>query len=377
MKKRYAFISNMAAPYQVKLCYALQKYFDAEFWFYEYIDESRPAWWKIPLGDKCKVMKFSGKIPKRGYYSFGVFYDLIRFKPDIILLGGFMKWNWIIFRVAKLLHAKVIVMSEPLRYVSNDDNKSNNLMNRENSNKKIKLLKKLFNGVDLYLGMGEVASKQFIEEFGFEKDKVKCASYPQDIEEYYKHPLRQRKENGNYKLLFANRLVERYQPVFALKVFQEISRKYPNLEMYMNNEGSQKKECLEFIESNKIKNVYFLDGINSWNDMHLIYKSCDILILPATYSNGNGTIIEARASGMGIVISNRINHIERHSIDGKNCFICDLDIKQFTNAIENYINNPELFTSHGELSRKMVEYRKNESTAKLYYELYKESGLLN
>lgn len=377
MKKKYVFINNMAAPYQVKLCYALQKYFDAEFWFYEDLDGSRPLWWKIPLGDKCKIMKFSGKLKGIGYFSFGVFYDLIRFRPNIIVLSGFMKWNWIIFKIGKLINAKVVIMSEPLRYVSNDDSKSNDLINKKNSYKKIKFLKKMFSKADLYLGMGEVAANQFVEEFGFEENKVKSTIYPQDIEEYYSHPLRTKKVNKDYKLLFANRLVQRYQPIFALKVFKEINKMYPNLEMYMNNEGAQKEECLEFITKNKIKNVHFINEINSWNDMHLIYKKCDILILPATYSNGNGTIIEARASGMGIVISNRINHIEKHSIDGENCYICNLDVNEFVKAIENYINKPELFTEHGNLSRKMVEYRKNENTARIYYELYKQCGLLD
>jgi len=93
-KKKFAFISNMASPYQVKLCYSLQKYFDTEFWFYVRREANRPKWWEIPLGDKCKILKLSGLAPKIGYFSFGIFYDLLRFKPDIIWLGGFMKWHW-------------------------------------------------------------------------------------------------------------------------------------------------------------------------------------------------------------------------------------------------------------------------------------------
>lgn len=377
MKKKYVFISNMASPYQVKLCYSLQKYFDAEFWFYKYIDGTRPEWWKIPLGDKCKIMKLSGILPKVGYFSLGVFYDLIRFKPDIIVLGGFMKWNWLILKIAKLFNIKVVIMSEPLRHVLDDDEKSNVLMSKENSYKKIKLTRELFSSIDLYLGMGEVALKQFIEEFEFPIEKVACTIYPQDIESYYEHDLRKKQKGDKYKLLFANRLVDRYQPIFALKVFKKISETYPNLELYMNNDGALKDECVKFIEENKIKNVYFLDKIDSWNNMHLIYKNADILILPASYSNGNGTIIEARASGMGVIISNRINHVEKHSVNGENCFICDLKVEEFVNAIENYIENPELLISHGKLSRKMVEYRKNENTAKIYYELFKKYGLLD
>jgi len=375
-KKKYVFISNMAAPYQVKLCYSLQEYFDAEFWFYEHLDETRPEWWKINLGDKCKIMKGSGKLPKIGYFSFGLFTDLLRFKPDIIVLGGFMKWHLIILKLAKIFNIRIVIMSEPLRYVENDDNQSIELLTKQNSEKKLNLAKKLFNNADLYLGMGEIAAKQFIEEFEFPKEKVAWTTYPQDIEEYYKHPLREKKKGDTYKLLFANRLVERYQPLFVLEVFEKLITQYPNLELYMNSEGSLKSACEDFIESQQLKNVHFLDKIDSWNKMHLVYKNADILILPATYSNGNGTIIEASASGMGIVISDQINNIEKHSVNGENCFISELKIDEFVKCIFNYIENPEILVSHGNLSRKLVENRRNENTARMYYDLFQKHGLL-
>lgn len=376
-RKKYLFISNMASPYQVKFCYSLQEYFDAEFWFYKHIDETRPDWWKIPLGHKCKIMKASGKLPKLGYFSFGLLLDMLRFKPDIVVLGGFMKWHVLVLYFAKLLGSKVAVMSEPLRYVINDDQGSTDLITKENSSRKINLMKKLFKKIDLYIGMGEVAKKQFLEEFDFPKDKVTSLPYPQDIEEYYNHPLRDKKFGEPITLLFANRLVERYQPLLTLEVFRRLSLKYSNVKMLMNAEGSQKEQCVEFIEKNNLTNVEFLDKIDSWNNMHLIYKQSDILILPCVYSNGNGTIIEARASGMGIVISNQINNIERHSKNGENCFICDLNVDEFEKAVSKYIDNPELLIDHGRLSRKLVEFRRNDYTAKQYFEIFKEYGLVD
>lgn len=378
MKKKYLFISNMASPYQVKFCYSLQKYFNAEFWFYTYIDETRPEWWKIPLGDKCKIMNASGRLPFiGGYFSLGLFLDLVRFRPDIIVLGGFMKWHWIVLKVAKLFKIKVTVMSESLRYVSNDDEQSSALMSKENSAKKIKSIRKSFKNADLFIGMGEVAAKQFMEEFEFPKEKVATTTYPQDIEEYYNHPLRDKNKQDIFRLLFANRLVDRYQPLFALEVLDKLNSKYPNIEMYMNNDGPLKSACIEFINNRGMKNVFFLDKIDSWNNMHLIYKKSDILILPATYSNGNGTIIEARASGMGIVVSNRINNIEDHSVNGKNCFICDLNVDEFVEAVSKYIDTPELLLTHGVLSREMVESRKNSNIARLYYNLIKDNKMLD
>lgn len=377
MKKRYLFISNMAAPYQVKLCYSLQEYFDAEFWFYEYTNKTRPEWWKIPLGDKCNIIKDTIRVPKIGYISFGLLFKLIKFKPDIVVLGGFMKWHIVVLHLAKILGAKVVVMSEPFRFVSNDDEGSTELVTRDNSLKKINSIKKIFSKVDLYIGMGELAKKQFIEEFEFPKEKVANLSYPQDIEEYYNHPLREKEYGDPITILFANRLVDRYQPLMALEVFRRLSTKYPHINMLMNAEGSQKKECVEFIGKNNLDNVEFLDKIDSWNNMHLIYKKSDILILPCVYSNGNGTIIEARASGMGVVISNQINNIEKHSKHGENCFICDLNVDDFVNSVSIYIENPKLLKSHGIISRKLVEYRTNSYTARKYFETFKEYGLVD
>jgi len=367
----------MASPYQVKFCYSLQEYFDAEFWFYEYTDSSRPDWWEIPLGNKCKIMKASGKFPKIGYFSFGLFFDLMRFKPDLVVLGGFMKWHVPVVYLSKLLGAKVAIMNEPLRYVTNDDEKSTELINKKNSPREIKKIKKYFNDADCYIGMGEIAKKQFIEELDFPEDKVINLPYPQDIEEYYNHPLREKKYGDPITLLFANRLVDRYQPLIALKVLKNLSCKYPHVRMLMNAEGNEKKECLDYIEMNNITNVEFLDRIDSWNNMHLIYKQADILILPCVYSNGNGTIIEARASGMGVVISNQINNIEQHSIPGKNCFISNLNVDDFVCAVSMYIDNPEILKTHGALSRKLVEYRRNDYTAKKYFEILRKQGFVD
>lgn len=376
MKKKLVFISNMAAPYQVKFCYSLQEHYDTEFWFYVRRENNRPKWWEIPLGDKCKVLKYSGIYPKVGYYSFGVFTELLRFKPDIIMLGGFMKWHWLILIFAKFFNKKVVIMSEPLRNVRSDRDQSQSLMNKENSSRTIKWINRLFSKADLYLGMGTIAEEQFIQELKFDKKKVTCAMYPHDIDKYFEHPIRVSRENKDYTLLFANRLIDRYQPLFALEVFRLLKEKYPNIRMVMNNDGPLKSECIKYIENNYLQDVEFLKEIDSWNNMHKIYKNADILILPATYSNGNGSIIEAAASGMGIVVSNQINHLVYYAQHERNSFICNLELESFVEAISNYIDKPEIFSEHGKSGRELVGFLRNEVVAKQYVEIFERHGLL-
>lgn len=52
--KKLVFISSMATPYMVKLCYELQDYFDTEFWFYEHIKKNRFSWRAPSLGKNVK-----------------------------------------------------------------------------------------------------------------------------------------------------------------------------------------------------------------------------------------------------------------------------------------------------------------------------------
>ncbi|MEK6405913.1 MAG: hypothetical protein AABN34_03005 [Acidobacteriota bacterium] len=52
------------------------------------------------------------------------------------------------------------------------------------------------------------------------------------------------------------------------------------------------------------------------NCTRYIYARCDILILPANFSNGNFTILEAMASGMGVVVGDRVLGIGKMVEDG-------------------------------------------------------------
>ena len=87
--------------------------------------------------------------------------------------------------------------------------------------------------------MGEVAKKQFLEEFDLPK-KSYYPSYPKDIDEYYKHPLRDKKVGEPITLLFAIGLLKDISLLVALEVFKQLLLKYPNVKMLMNAEGSQK-----------------------------------------------------------------------------------------------------------------------------------------
>lgn len=358
MKKKLVYISNIAAPHQVKLCYGLQQFFDAEFWFYDSLG-SRDKWWKIDLGDKCKI------IPNVKFKSSSKFYTtkhidwLNKCQPDIVMLGGFsIPANYMAYRWAKKNNKKTIVFTERSR------NKKGQLRKR---GLVWRILQYLYKDIDMVMVSEKDIVPQFKDEFQF-GDKVVAARYASDIDSYLSHEFRKPKEN--YVYMFPNRLTELYNPLGALDIFLDVHKKYSGSTLIMNAVGEQRTECENFIKTHQLNNaVEFLDNIKSWDKLHEEYRRCDIMIFPATFSNGNFTIIEGMASGMGLIISDKILGVGTYIKNGINGFRVAPEKALFKEKIEDFINQPELFEKFAYLNRDRVKSLGVSATAELYHEL--------
>jgi glycosyltransferase involved in cell wall biosynthesis len=335
----------MVSPHQVKFCRALQKYMDAEFWFYERAAKTRGAWWDIDLGDKCHVLDTivgtgGGRLSAK-YIALGVVDRLKQFDPDIVILGGFsVPSNYVAYRWAVKNKKKTIVFTERSR-----DSKGN-LRKRGLA---WALIGFLYQRVDIVMVSSEDIKCQFRDEFRF-GNKVVVGRYPSDLDSYFIHPLREEKKGYTY--IFPNRLVDIYNPLGAIEIFSRIHKKYPASSLLMNAAGPLRGECEAMIDDLGVRQfVEFLDDISSWDDLGAIYERSDIMLLPATFSNGNYTILEAMASGMGIVISTKVLGIGNYISDGINGYRCEPKVTDFLNRIENYIKEPGLFKAHARLNR--------------------------
>lgn len=358
---KLVFISNIAAPIQVKFCQHLQKFYDAEFWFHERLNSQRPEWWKIDLYEKCKILN-KIVLKKYGLYlSLDVTNKLSVLNPDIIILGGFkLLSNYMAYRWAKKNKKYVIVFSETFR--KNGQLRKRNLL--------FKIIEFLYKDINALFSSSEEAAIQFREVFPKFESRIKTARYPSDIDNYFNHKIRIKKEG--YKYLFANRLIDIYNPLLAIDIFNDIHQKYPKSTMLMNSEGELKEDCKKRINQYGLQDaISFLSEIKSWEDLPDIYKDCDILLFPAKFSNGNFSIIEAMASGMGVVISNNIIWNSSMIEENGGGFICT-DKTDYLSAIDNYASKPELFKTHSEINREVVKPLTMSETAKLFHKLIEE-----
>jgi glycosyltransferase involved in cell wall biosynthesis len=356
-KKKIVYISSIAAPHQIHLCEELQKYFIAESWFYDLIGK-RASWWSIPLGKHCKIIPNVLFKRQAHFVTFSHIKMLKSFNPDIVMLGGFpIPANYIAYCWARFNKKKTIIFTERSRT-------KDGVLRKYNLRQRI--IRLLYRSVDMVMVSSSDIVSQFRDEFKW-GDKVMAGRYASIIDDYYNHPPRDISKRMNF--IFPNRLTSIYNPLLAIEIFNEVRLKYHNAHLFLNAIGELRKECERRInELNLDKVVHFLDNIKKWDDLGRVYSDSDIMIFPALFSNGNFTITEAMASGIGIVLSNKILG-NLHVNDGYNGFVINPNKEEFLDAINKFIDKPELINKFALINRELVKHRTAKSTAKLYYDL--------
>ncbi len=367
MKKKLVFISNMAAPYQIKFCYGLQPYFNAEFWFHVQLESNRQSWWKIELGEKCKILSRVCFKKLRYYLSLDILRELQSFDPDIVMLGGFtFPSNIISYFWAKYHKKKTIVFSEVNRTRSNVIRKKGIFSH---------IISIIYRNVDAIFTSSEEATIQFTHEFGF-SNCVHTAQYAADIDMYLSHQYREAKKR--YTFIFANRLTSIYNPILAIEIFAEIGKRYPGSRFRINASGELLQECKDKVRILGLSDdVEFLENIKNWDDLPEVYRTSDILILPALSSAGNFTILEAMASGMGIVVSDKIYGSGTYIDHGVNGFRCRPNREEFIESIEQYIHSPELLKKHALINKERAKQYTVSATARLFNALIRQYVLID
>lgn len=359
--KKLVMITMVASPHQVRFVPFLAKYFDVQHYFYDELG-GRQSFWKIELGERCHVLPCYFKWRCK-YLTLSVLSMLRRERPDILLLGGFsVPSNYLAYLWARWHNVPVVMMSERSR-----DRRGN----LRSYGLTWRILRFLYRGINRIIVTDADIVPQFRDTFQF-GNKVVAGRYPTDIDRYFSHPVRQRKDA--YTLIFPNRMIEIYNPIGAVEIFAIVVKRYPRTLLKMNAAGHMRRQVEDRIHELGIESsVYFLDDIKTWDDLSNVYASCDIMVLPAKFSNGNYTITECRVSGMGCVVSDKIlGTFTREMQEAKTGFVLPLEKELFAEKICWYIEHPDAFKREAEINRTQLRYLTHAETAKFYYGLLQD-----
>ena len=349
MKKiKVVICTNIAAPYEVKYEKYLSKHFDIHYLYHSKIGIWRPQYWNLILPKSFK--RVCGPVIRIGsrHLSFGLLFDLSKFKPDIIIADDFLNPSSFLCMIwAKFYGVKCYIKSETIR--------NSNAYLLQNSFK-VRIINFIYVWLDGVFAVSDDAKNQICSILPRFKQNIHIMQGPIDIEAHLLHSKRDFKKGAT--LLFANSLTKNYGALMALKILQKVHLKSPSTKLSMNGVGPLREECETFIIKNKLsKFVKFTDYVKEWDSLHKVYEESDILILPATHSNGNASVIEAMASGMGIVVSNSIVY-SSDFVKKNSGFVVEASVNDFSRAIIKYIENPEILFDNISSNRAAVEHRR-------------------
>ena len=100
------------------------------------------------------------------------------------------------------------------------------------------------------------------------------------------------------------RFVEQKNHSFLIDIFQEYNNINPNSKLLLIGTGETKVEIENKIKKMKLeKNVLFVGNVNNVNEY---MQAFDMLILPSLYEGLGIVLIEAQASGLKCIVSNKI-----------------------------------------------------------------------
>lgn len=197
---------------------------------------------------------------------------------------------------------------------------------------------------DLTIPMSTWAAKILVDDCGVERLSVLPLHVGMDLEEWPAEVPRQLK-NSKLRLLFVGGDFERKGGNLLLEVHQAEFADDVELHIVSKNFGSM-----------SYKNVYIYNDIES-NDLRLkmLYRDCDIFVLPTLSDLSSWVCLEAMASSRPVISTNvaGITDIVKHNQNG--LIVAKGSASELSNAISELLSNSDRRVAMGLKGREIVE----------------------
>ncbi len=110
-------------------------------------------------------------------------------------------------------------------------------------------------------------------------------------------------------MLFVGRLVDGKRPWLAAEAFAEVLETHPDVALYLCGDGPLRGELETQIEELGIGASTTFLGHVPYDEMPKVYRSGDVLVLPSRAEGVPRTVLEAKASGTRVVLS-ELEHVQ-------------------------------------------------------------------
>lgn len=205
---------------------------------------------------------------------------------------------------------------------------------------------------------------EFLIRAGVSKDKIiYIPAFYIDLDTF--KPMDSEKK---YDLVFAARLEKNKGIQLLLEAVSNIKIQIPDIKLLVIGSGPLKKELLDFIDQNDLKdNVFFSGWLATSLDVAGAYRSAKVFVNPSYNEGGPRVVLEAMACGVPVVTT-RVGLMLDVIDDGRNGLFVDWTAEDIVNKTMKLLGDTELQNKFREAGFETVKQFERKAAIKNYAE---------
>jgi glycosyltransferase involved in cell wall biosynthesis len=169
--------------------------------------------------------------------------------------------------------------------------------------------------------------KPFFTASYFEKDKSEVK--PRDLE-------------GKISFVFVGTLSNGKQPLFAIKLIEQLHKKGHKVQLVIYGEGSERAMLENYISKNKLQDIIFLKGNQNLETVKKGYIENHFVVLPSLSEGWPKVVAEGMFWGC-LPIASRVSCVPNMLGNGERGLLLDLRLDNDVSAIETLLSDTNLY----------------------------------
>lgn len=224
-----------------------------------------------------------------------------------------------------------------------------------------RLVKKVVKTSDHIQCDAEFVKQKMIADYKIHPDKVTVFPWGIDLNIFKpgdKHVARKKLNipEDKFVIIFNRHMEPVYGVNDLLEAYKLFSKDKDDIMLLMLSDGSQKNDVLKFITENKLEDKINLVGRVVNHELPIFLNSADIYISTSLSDGSSLSLLEAMASGLGIVVTD-VPAIKEWINETNGLVVPRQNTEEIAAALEKYYNDKGLIASHGSESTKIAQQR--------------------
>jgi len=341
-KIKVLFFTNIPSPYRITLFNELTLRNNIEVKvLYCAVTEDNRNWNNLTMEHDYSILKqhFLGKLFKLKYLNKNIFASILKFKPDVIVTGGFYPTMLFAILFSRLLKIKHFINTDAWE------------INEKKYHKLLILLRKIiYKSTDGFLPVGKKGYTNFLHNYKIKKEKIFIVPYAVDGKIYTPDFTIEKK----YDLIFVAQFIERKLPFFIVNIIRELVKIRPNLTIVIIGNGPLKDQFLREIQDTNV--VFEYPGYIQPHQIADFYKQSKLLLFPTELDGWGVVANEAISLGVPCITNENAGCAGELVLNNFTGFVLDLKPNIWVNTINTFLDDLSL---QNEMTHNCISHSKN------------------